>query len=182
MKSNMADEEGHFEDYRELSPDKLRDLVHCFVHITLLEGEELQGWIYTIDPVSRTIVLAKDSDEDDAEINVSNPEPIVFVMSRAVKQLRLQKTTRQEPEWLSNFAAKRKNNFTKDELQKRKSSLVEWLNKNRVPILNNSADEDVVKVAGSLVIEPPYDVDSCKGTNEIVLDRIRKLIRTMPDG
>jgi gem associated protein 6 len=181
-KNNMADKNNHFDDYRELSPEKLHNLVHCFVQIILSEGEKLQGWVYTIDPVSHTIVIAKDDDENDDERHASDTRSIVFVMSKAVKDLRILETTRKEPEWLKNFAVKEQQNFTDDELQKRKANLIEWLNKNRVPILDSSTETKVVEVLGGLVIEPPYDVDSCKGTNEIVLERIRKLISSMPDG
>jgi gem associated protein 6 len=172
-----------FVDYRELSSEKLHNLVHCFVHITLSEGEELQGWVYTIDPVSHTIVIAKDDEKSYAdEHDISDSRPIVFVMSKAIKELRVVETTREEPKWLQNFAVKEQQNFTDDELQKRKANVVEWLHKNRVPILDDSAETKLVNVLGGLVIEPPYDVDSCKGTNEIVLDRIRKLISSMPEG
>ena len=178
----MADENNHSNDYREYSPDKLHNLVHRFVHITLCEGGELLGWVYTIDPVSNAIVIAKENVENAAEKHDSDPRSIVFVMSKAVKKLRVMETAKQEPEWLQNFAVKKQQHFTDDELQKRKTNVIEWLNKNRVPILDDSKENEVVKVLGGLVIEPPYDADSCKGTNEIVLERIRKLISSMPDG
>ena len=179
----MADENSYFDDYRKLSPEKLHSLVHRFVHITLFEGEELQGWIYTIDPVSLTVVIAKNIDKNDAETqDISDSRPIVFVMSKAIKELRVLETTNTEPKWLQKFAVKEQQNFTNDELQKRRANLVDWLNKNRVPILDDSAESKNVTVVGGLVIEPPYDIDSCKGTNEIVLNRIRKLISAMHDG
>ena len=146
-------------------------------------GEELQGWVYTIDPVSLTIVIAKNIDENDVDTqDIPDSRPIVFVMSKAVKELRVLETTSTEPKWLQKFAVKEQQNFTNDELQKRRANLVDWLNKNRVPIIDDSAESKIVKVLGGLVIEPPYDMDSCKGTNEIVLNRIRKLISSMPDG
>ena len=180
----MADKNSYFDDYRKLSPEQLHSLVHRFVHITLCEGEELQGWVYTIDPVSLTIIIAKNIEEkNDAETqDISDARPIVFVMTKAVKKFRVLETTSTEPEWLQKFAVKEQQNFTDDELQKRRANLVDWLNKNRVPILDDSTESKNVKVIGGLVIEPPYDMDSCKGTNEIVLNRIRKLISSMPDG
>ena len=180
----MADENDHSEDYRELSPERLRYFVHRYVNIILCEGEELLGWVYTIDPVSHTIVIAKDRVESAAENHEPDPRrqsPIVFVMSKAVKELRVMETAKQEPEWLKNFAVKEEQHFTDDELRKRKANVIEWLHKNRVPILDESSENEAVNVLGGLVIEPPYDVDSCKGTNEIVLERIRKLIGSLPD-
>ena len=173
----MADKNAN--DYRKLSPENLHKLVGCFVHISLCEGEQLRGWVYTIDPVSLTIVIAKD-DDTNADSNEFDPRTIVFVLSQAVQQLRVIDTTRKEPEWLQTFALKQRHKYTEDELQNRKAKLIEWLHKNRVPILDS--DEDAVQVVGGLVIEAPYDIDSCKGTNEIVLERIRKLISSMPDG
>lgn len=176
----MVDRHGQPYLYWELSSEKLREFLHRFVHIILFEGEELYGWVYTVDPVSHTIVIAKDRDVSDHEKLGCDSSLVVFVMRKAVRELRILETTRKEPEWLKNFAEKEKQDYTDEELQKRRASLIDWLNKNRVPIIDDSPESEVVKVLGGLVIEPPYDVDSCKGTNEIVLDRIRKLISSMP--
>lgn len=175
----MAEESNNIEDYSTLSPEKLHKLLHRLVHITLFEGEELQGWVYTIDPVSFTIVIADDNDSNGAKSD-SRSRSMVFVMSKAVKGLRIAETTRKELEWVQNFTAKKQHGFTDDELQKRKEDVLEWLKKNRVPIVADSVETKVVKVLGGLTIEPPYDVDSCKGTNGIVLERIRNLINSMP--
>lgn len=168
-------------DYRKQLPDELRNFVGSFVEITLCEPKKLQGWVYTIDPVSYTVVIAKETEE-----NSDNSKPVVIVMAKAIKQINIVKTTKTQPEWFNDFASKKKYEYTREELEKRKACVVEWLNKNRVPIVKNSPEDGgessrSIQVIGGLVIEPPYDADSCQGTNEIVLERIRKLINTMPN-
>ncbi|XP_046847843.1 gem-associated protein 6-like [Xenia sp. Carnegie-2017] len=163
------------ENIRQISPEMLAQLINCFVHITLEEKEELSGWICTIDPVSYTIVIAKDL-KGSHEENKS----VVFVMEKAVKQIYVVGKVGNEPSWVKNFAFKKKANHTDEELRKRKEKLIKWLEKNRVPILADSAETENIRVVGSLVIEPPYDENSCEGTNEIVLARIRKLLCSMP--
>lgn len=164
-------------DYRKLLPDQLRNYVGCFVRLNLCESGELQGWVYTIDPVSYSVIIAAETEEKHID-----SKPIVIVMAKAIKQLQVVETTNAQPGWLNNFATKKKHEYTNEELKKRKASVVEWLNKNRVPIVENSKDgeSENVHVIGGLVIEPPYEVESCQGTNEIVLERIRKLINSMP--
>ena len=171
----MADDEI---DYRKHLPDQLRKYVGYFVELTLCEGEKQQGWVYTIDPVSYSIVIAKHTEE-----NSTNSKPIVIVMANAIKQLRVIETTEAQPVWLNDFAVKKAHTYTEEELQKRKASVIEWLDKNRVPIVENSngGGRESVHVIGGLVVEPPYNAESCQGTNEIVLERVRKLISAMPN-
>ena len=77
-----------------------------------------------------------------------------------------------------NFVIKE---YSEDEILKRKGDLIEWLTKNRIPVTESSEDNAVLSVMGVLLVEPPYDPESCRCGNEIVLDRIQKLIRARKD-
>ena len=49
-------------------------------------------------------------------------------------------------------------------------------------IFQVSADnEEVLSISDALYIEPPYSVESCRSTNEIVLGRVQGLIKNMPE-
>lgn len=59
--------------------------------------------------------------------------------------------------------------------------MIEWLTKNRIPVTESSEDSAILSVKGVLLMEPPYDRESCRCSHEIVLDCIQKLIRARKD-
>ena len=63
-------------------------------------------------------------------------------------------------------------------LEQRKSRLAQWLHDNRFPV---RMERERIIVANVLEIAPPYSVNSCHTSNEIILGRIQRLIDTMPE-
>lgn len=55
--------------------------------------------------------------------------------------------------------------------------LKEWLAKNLVPFEESG---ECLKLAGQLTINPPYGIENCISSNEMVLYKIQKLIERMP--
>ena len=66
----------------------------------------------------------------------------------------------------------------KDWLERRKSHLAQWLHDNRFPV---QVDGDRIIVGGALDILPPYDINSCHTSNEIILGRVQRLIESLPE-
>ncbi len=58
------------------------------------------------------------------------------------------------------------------------NELVEWLKKNHLPIkLEKDINEKtIINILDSVYIKWPYRADNCESTNEIILDKVRKLI------
>ncbi len=59
-------------------------------------------------------------------------------------------------------------------LDTRLLDLVEWLKRSHLPVKLD--DESVVNILDTVFIKWPYQPDNCHSTNEIILDRVRKLI------
>ena len=60
----------------------------------------------------------------------------------------------------------------------RKESLMDWLKENQLQVQDCHTFLSVQN--GMAVIKPPYTVHGCQSSNEIVLDRIRNIICTLP--
>lgn len=58
----------------------------------------------------------------------------------------------------------------------RRSKIRIWLLKNQVPV---EEEGDKLRVAGVLTISSPYTLEDCCSSNQIVLDRIQKLIQKL---
>ena len=65
------------------------------------------------------------------------------------------------------------------DLNKHRDKLVSWLQKNRLPVKIEKRDstDHIINILDTVFICPPYGIDNCESTNEIVLDKVRKLIR-----
>lgn len=61
-----------------------------------------------------------------------------------------------------------------EELRRRRARVHQWLEKNRLPV---DEDRDKLRVAGVLTIAAPYRPEDCCSSNQIILDRIQKLIQ-----
>lgn len=63
-----------------------------------------------------------------------------------------------------------------EELRRRRSSTRMWLLRNHIPV---EEEGEVLRVAGVLTLAAPYTAEDCCSSNQIILDRIQKLIRNL---
>lgn len=167
----MADE---VESWSALSNVALRKFVDKKISIRLSDNSRKVGWVHAIDPVTRTVVLQEETEE-------SNAKKLTFVLGHAISLVVLEESEGPRPQMADFLGAEKTREFSQDELLKRKGELVEWLTKNRIPVTENLEDSSILSVMGVLFVEPPYDPDCCRCSNEIILDRIQKLIRAQED-
>merc|ERR1712025_243048 len=171
----MSDEEGTLHPIFTRDPNEWKNLVCQVVEVTTEDGETHIGTVYTVDPVSETVVLVKENNDGGLQLNV--------LMGHAVQSTEVlgecEASLREKIEKL--FRSADVVNLTKDELVKRRTQLYNWLIKNRIPIEVSADNEEVLSISDALYIEPPYSVESCRSTNEIVLGRVQGLIKNMPE-
>uniref|UniRef100_A0A3P8TTR2 Gem-associated protein 6 n=1 Tax=Amphiprion percula TaxID=161767 RepID=A0A3P8TTR2_AMPPE len=132
--------------------------------------EEHRGWMVTVDPVSASVVLV-DFSEAGASVRV--------VMGHAVEEVEvLQDADAETVQRLrSAFVLPKRPGLGPQELRTRKGDIRCWLEKNRVPV---EEEVDKLKVAKVLTITAPYGPEDCCSSNQIILDRIQRLIRIKP--
>ncbi|XP_038144154.1 gem-associated protein 6 [Cyprinodon tularosa] len=135
------------------------------------QGEEHRGWLLTVDPVSRSVVLL-DLRAEGASVRV--------VMGHAVEHVEVLQEADQETlgRIRSFFIPQETLSLDPEELQRRRSGVCGWLQKNLVPV---EEDGNELRVAGVLTIRAPYGAEDCSSSNQIILDRIQRLIQAQPD-
>jgi hypothetical protein len=71
--------------------------------------------------------------------------------------------------------------LTQDELDKRRKDLVDWFIKNRLPVKLDDTNETspVINILDTVYIKAPYHINNCQSTNEIILDKIRQLVKNL---
>lgn len=153
--------------------------IEKFICIETVNGKSLRGECFTIDPVTKSVVMIIQNNE--------NKFVVEIIMQHAVKTIRVEEnSTFTDVLSLALFKTQLNdkifggmNNFDKKTLNERKTILLGWLRKNQLPVQLTDSDSLSV-VNGIAMIEPPYTVESCRSTNTIVLDKVMKMIRACP--
>lgn len=147
------------------NPLEFRSYVHKYVEVETVEGDIHRGTLYTIDPVSESVVLINKHEE---KLSMD------IIMGHAVKSLQMKKSPDVAPE--DSFLSEDKE-VSPGEIENRRERLVRWLEKNRTPV---EADGQILRIGNAVEIRPPYGIDNCFSSNEIILDRLQNLMLTMP--
>lgn len=142
------------------------------------DEEEHRGWLLTVDPVTASLVLVDFRDGGRASVQV--------VMGHAVDRVQvLQEADQETIERLQTFFLSPGTpgpDLDREQLRTRRGGVRSWLEKNRIPV---QEDRDQLKVAGGvLTIRAPYRPEDCWSQNQIILDRIQRLliqIQSNPD-
>ncbi|XP_020282080.1 gem-associated protein 6-like, partial [Pseudomyrmex gracilis] len=121
------------------------------------------GIVYTIDPVSDSIVLL--------HTTKSTKYSLKIIFGHAVKNINvIAETTTIIPElFLQNLPCKE---LSQELIAKRKDIVVKVLSDSRFPV---SEKNNTLLIEDIMVIEPPYYPENCKCNNSIVLSRIQNI-------
>lgn len=75
------------------------------------------------------------------------------------------------------FMPEEQQSYSQEELERKKTSLKDWLETNHIPVKEQGESQTTLCVAGVLTIEPPYRPEDCSSSNEIILSRVQGLIQ-----
>ncbi|XP_029949088.1 gem-associated protein 6-like [Salarias fasciatus] len=158
-------------DWLLLGPLQWFSYVHKQVKVKLGRDEEHRGWLVTVDPVSASLVLVNFT-ERGASVRV--------VMGHAVEEVEVLREADPETTELlcTYFLPLETPKLDPEDLKRRRECVRRWLEKNRLPVEENGNE---LRVAGVLTITAPYGPEDCCSSNQIILDRIQRLIRTYRD-
>ncbi|XP_023654272.1 gem-associated protein 6 [Paramormyrops kingsleyae] len=157
--------------WRQKMPLEWQRYVNNEVKVVADEKRQYQGWVYTVDPVSASIVLVNPQEDGRAHVTV--------VMGHAVEKVELLQDGGEEiAQRLSSlFSPDGVQTVSREELQSKKGCLRAWLEKNRIPV---TEEGEALCVAGVLRINPPYGSADCISSNEIILSRVQSLVESNP--
>lgn len=151
-----------------------------FICVELVNEKCLKGECFTIDPITKSVVII-----------VWNKEVDIFtidiLMQHAVKCISIEEDPSINVKSLTAFKKSLcsklfvgKDKLDEKLLLNRKQTLLNWLKKNQLPVELTDSGSFLV-INGVAIIEPPYTVECCRSTNTIILDKVMKIIRECPD-
>ncbi|XP_059842397.1 gem-associated protein 6 [Hemitrygon akajei] len=145
------------------------------VKVTADEKNTYQGWVFTVDPVSGSVVLVNFVDAEKVSV--------ATVMGHAIQAVELiSEGESNTTERLSAlFMPVGSRAYSNEELEQRKLRLKSWLEKNRIPVTEQGDQNKTLCVAGVLTVSPPYNAEDCNSSNEIILSRVQSLINCNPE-
>ncbi|AWP05101.1 putative gem-associated protein 6 [Scophthalmus maximus] len=158
------------DDWSLLGPLQWIRYVNKRVTVTAGKDEERRGWLLTVDPVSASLVLVDFREDGGTSVHV--------VMGHAVEEVQvLEEADEEMAERLrTSFLPSSSCSLDPEELRRRRGGVRSWLQKNRVPV---EEEGDELKVAEVLTIRAPYGPEDCCSSNQIILDRIQRLIQNL---
>ncbi|KAI7905191.1 Gemin6 [Cokeromyces recurvatus] len=140
--------------------EQIFDSLGHYTTVTLKNKEIILGYLYTIDPVTNNVVLFKDQ-----HINV--------LLSHSIENLNIDKDDFIDLSILEKSMEYK--TLDKEWLEKRRYDLIQFLEKNRIPI-QYEQNEPVIHVLGCARVESPYVATSVVCDNALIRKRVRDLI------
>ncbi|XP_051867692.1 gem-associated protein 6 [Pristis pectinata] len=162
-------------EWKAKKPLEWENYLNKEVKVTADEKNTYQGWVFTVDPVSGSIVLVNFID--------AGKVSVATVMGHAIQAVELinegESNTTEKLSAL--FMPTGTRTYSNEELEQRKSRLKSWLEKNRIPVTEQGDQNKMLCVAGVLTVSPPYNPEDCNSSNEIILSRVQSLINCNPE-
>ena len=156
-------------------PEELLEHLHCHIEIQSRRGEVVSGALVAIDPVSDTAVLVNMT-EIPCSDNIDDSEMILvpFVDWDTLKVLDDSENTKNRIRNMFKDELGQMNNSNKDEILTRRNLVSKSLSSHG---LSPSLDGDNLVIADTVIISPPYTDQTCDATNEIILARVKSLLK-----
>ncbi|XP_076299685.1 gem-associated protein 6 [Lasioglossum baleicum] len=130
------------------------------IRILNKDDSTVSGIVYTVDPVSESIVLLQGCLRNDIKLVFGHVIKSVEVCSDELHEL---------PELFMNPPTC----LLQSTLDERKNAVIKMLRENRFPIKEK---ENILMIEDVLSIKPPYKPDDCISANSIILGRIQSLL------
>ncbi|PAA50930.1 hypothetical protein BOX15_Mlig014426g4 [Macrostomum lignano] len=148
--------------------------------VSCADGRQFTGWLYTVDPVSRTRVLV---DLDDRQVH--------FLLAGATVEVcpvpGAQPATEQQRIDIDKLAVgcgadgeELDDSAVGSATIQRRDQVRAWFAKHRIDLAVGGEDSLSLTLGDSLTIRPPYLGRTCYCNNEIVLARCTALLALLP--
>ncbi|XP_066603773.1 gem-associated protein 6-like [Prorops nasuta] len=142
-------------------PILFKSYVNKKVDISTDDSQIHTGIVYTVDPVSESIVLIQCEGLEKERLRV--------ILGHTIKNIKVFTEEQIIPELFSSALE----NIPRSVLIERKNKLKTILINNRFPVTERN---DTLYIQDIVSIEPPYKFENCICTNSIVLNRIQKIL------
>ncbi|XP_012217834.1 gem-associated protein 6-like [Linepithema humile] len=137
------------------------------VKIMMKDKSSHSGIVYTVDPVSGSIVLLQSGKTTQYRLQI--------IFDHAIQNMKITSEEKINiPELFPSISAK----FSPATITTRKNIVMKLLQDNRFPV---KEEDNVLQIEDTLSIEPPYYPENCNCTNSIILTRIQNILRRVND-
>lgn len=163
--------EDHIHKVFTSDPLHQHSLIHRRVTVTTTDLKEHTGWVYTIDPVSESVILVN---------FIGKEKEVTIVWGYNIKSITPLEDTPPPglAEAVDSIFRKEQVHYSSQEITARRESMCVWLAENRVPYtVNEDMSIQVLQVA---LIRPPYDAGGVECHNEVVLEKVMRLVQQAP--
>jgi hypothetical protein len=169
-------------------PADMRKLAQSLYHAVQIEtdrGTTLEGGLVTIDPVSNTAVLLLLVSSPPTVTDLAGSE-LLLIPAVNWDKMRTLPTDAALRAHLENFAAKIRQDSSPSthdndisDIAGAQARLIENFTRHGLKaVAGAQANDNKVIVQDCVTIRPPYRPEDCRATNEIVLERVQKLIKS----
>ncbi|XP_011311564.1 gem-associated protein 6 [Fopius arisanus] len=141
-------------------PVKYKNYVDKRAKITCKDSSIYEGIVYTVDPVSESVILINPKNSDNCGATI--------LMGGSIKSIEILENSEDS---LPEFFLQEKPEMSKADIQLKKEELKKLLMDNRIPVVD---DNDVLTIQDVVSLEPPYD--SCLCANPIIMSRIQGIL------
>ncbi|XP_076763253.1 gem-associated protein 6 [Xylocopa sonorina] len=142
-------------------PLLFKSYVDMEVNILTEDGTTISGIVYTVDPVSESVVLLQGCQRNNLKI----------VFGHAIKSITICSDKPCKLPELQFMNAPTK--IFRSTLAERKYAVRKLLEENRFPV---KEENNILTIENVLSIKPPYESADCVCTNSIILARIQNLL------
>ncbi|KAL7308724.1 hypothetical protein PS15m_011892 [Mucor circinelloides] len=145
--------------------EQLLELLGHYITVTLKNQKTITGYLYTIDPTSKHVVMY---DNKDQRVSV--------VMNSSIQDLNIDSEDHIDLHIIdAALKYQNENRFTNEWLEKRRQGLIQHLEKHRIPI-QYQLNEPVIHVLGCARVESPYAATSVVCDNALIRKRVRDIV------
>ena len=169
-------DEGHLHRIFLNNPNELIEKLYCRVSLKSNRGTIVCGGLLAIDPVTDTAVII-DDDVVNCETSLQSCSMTLVpnVNWDSLEVLDSNESVKNKLQEMHTKSLNRKD--VSEDMKVDAEKLTRWLIRNGLSVERTGSD---LSVCNAVIIEPPYDVESCKATNEIILSRVRSILQGMP--
>ncbi|KAG2202905.1 hypothetical protein INT47_008937 [Mucor saturninus] len=146
------------------TPEQIVSFVGHGTTITIKSNKvPVKGYLYTIDPNTKNIVLY-DLDQ----------QRVIIVMNHDIEKVSIDDKDKIDVKLMDSFFKYQADNeFTQEWIDHQRERVIGLFEKNRIPI---HYDEPVIHVLGSARVESPYVATSVVCDNALIRKRVRDLL------
>ncbi|XP_034936567.1 gem-associated protein 6-like [Chelonus insularis] len=160
----MSDSDTTDNIHRVFKNDPLlfKSYLNKFVTVTTNNLNVYNGFVYTVDPVSESIVLFESCGDNEFKAKI--------IMGHCIKIIEI---TSEQTLNLPTINLPNKK-MTEAQLAVKREAIKKKLTENCLPVIDEG--DGIIEIKGMVFIEPPYELENCFCDNPIILNRINNIL------